>query len=377
MSIVETPWVEDLEDLVSAARTDLIIATPFFSSEVLRKIFEQSHRNIKIRFLFGKLTAQSVAEGTTDLLALEENLRLRLNVECKCIENLHAKVLVADSLSERPRAIITSSNLTKEGLQRNIEFGVMVENSLAREIAQRLTSYWNHPNAEPLPLAKIVKLLNESRKIERKATPSGTVFSVGGYVRPERIKRIKVVIDERIVRNAIKEIRRRHGYGYPKKKHGIQIAQNLLRKIMNRDIEKTEFEEILNIINSWSGTIRFSNLSRILENDISRVNKSLRMLLDESKPLRDRVDSMIHRDYKLSGGAMGFVSSMLFINDSQRFNIYNASVLRGLRRILGACIQSAYDGVTYESFNSAVTQLKIRFDLQDMEADWVLSYLAD
>ena len=199
MKIVETPWVEDLEQIVSAARTDLMIATPFFSSEVLRKIFEQSSRNIKIRFLFGKLTAQSVAEGTTDPLALEEILHIRPNVECKCIENLHAKVLVADSLSERPRAIITSSNLTKEGLQRNIEFGVMVEDSLAREIARRLTSYWNHPNAERLPLEKIITLLNEAKKVEREATLSGTVFSVGRYVRPERIKRIKVLIDERVV----------------------------------------------------------------------------------------------------------------------------------------------------------------------------------
>jgi len=118
-------------------------------------------------------------------------------------------------------------------------------------------------------------------------------------------------------------------------------------------------------------------MNRLLENDISKVNESLRMLLNESKRLSQRVDSMFHREHKLIGGAMGFISSMLFINDSQRFNIYNASILKGLRRVLGTNIQSAYDGTSYESFNSTVLRLKAHFDLQDMETDWVLFYLSD
>lgn len=377
MNIIETPWAGLLEDFVSAAKTDLMIATPFFSLVGLRKILEQSRRNIKIRLLLGQVTAQTMAEGTTDPLVLEEILRLKPDVQCKCIENLHAKVLVADSLSEMPRAIITSSNLTKEGLLSNIEFGIMIDGSLAKETAERLTSYWNHPNAEPLSREKFVALSNESKKIERKAIPSGPIVSIGGHVHPKGIERIKLVIDERIVQNAIKELKQRHGYGYLEKRRGIQFAQDLLRKVMNGDLSRTEFERVLNIINSWTGAIRFSNMNRLLENDISKVNESLKMLLDESEPLSQRVDSMFHREHKLIGGAMGFISSMLFINDSQRFNIYNASVLKGLRRVLGTNIQSVYDGTTYESFNSAVIRFKTHFDLQDMETDWVLFYLSD
>jgi len=257
MSIIETPWAGLLEDFVSTAKTDLMIATPFFSSVGLRKILEQNRRDIRIRLLLGKVTAQTMAEGSTDPLAIEEIFRQKPDVQCKCIENLHAKVLVADSLSEMPRAIITSSNLTREGLLSNIEFGIMIDGPLAKEIAERLTSYWNHPNAEPLSKEKFVTLSNESKKIERKAIPSGPIVSIGGHVHPEGIERIKLIIDELTVQNAIKELRRRHGYGYPEKRRGIQFAQGLLRKVMKGDLSRTEFERVLSIIKLLDGCHTF------------------------------------------------------------------------------------------------------------------------
>lgn len=372
MSIVETPWADLLEDFVSAAETNLMIATPFFSSDVLRKVFRKCRRNIKIRLLLGNITAQTVAEGTTDSSAIEEILRRKSHVECKCIKELHAKVLVADSLGESPRAIVTSSNLTKEGLLNNIEFGIMVEGSLAKEIARRLTSYWNDPNAESLSQKKFTSLLSESRKIKKTVFPRAALFSIGGHVHPKGMGRIKIVIDKRIVHKVIERLRRSRGYGYPNKKREIHVAQNLLLKVRRRDLNKRDFERILNTIDKWTGAIRIGNMDRILANNIGKVNKSLRILLDEGKPLSTRIDSLLYEDHKLTGGALGFISAMLFVNDSERYNLYNERVFRGLLRVLGPSIKRAYDGVTYESFNLAVMRFKKRFDLQDMETDYVL-----
>jgi hypothetical protein len=137
-------------------------------------------------------------------------------------------------------------------------------------------------------------------------------------------------------------------------------------------LSKDEFEEVLNTIDYLTGTLRLSNLQHLLENDIRRVNKSLNVLLDESKPLSIRVDLALRGEHKLVGGAMGFISAMLFINDSRHYSIYNKYVLDGLRRVFGPNIVSAYNGETYESFSSMAIQFKERFGLRDVETDWVL-----
>ena len=332
MSIIETPWEPFLEDFLSSAKTDIMVATPFFSSAVIRKILEEGRRDIKIRILLGKLTTQTVSEGSTDHLALKLILSQHNNVKCKCIENLHAKVLITDSFTENPRAIITSSNLTKEGLLNNIEFGILVEKSLAREITKRLARYWDDPKAEPLSLDKIAPLLNESSKTENKRVSSLALFSLGRYILPKGENLKKIFIAEHTVRDAIKELRQMHGVFNRKKERKIRSAQSLLRKLLNRDLSMTEFKEILNTINDETGALRIVNIKHLLKNDINKVNRSLTMLLDESKPLDSRVDLALYGKHKLSGGAMGFVSAMLFINDGERYNLYNRSVLEGLRR---------------------------------------------
>jgi len=372
MSVIETPWSGLLEDFLSSAKTDLIIATPYFSYVVLCRVLDQSRRNIKIRILLGKVTAQTIAEGTTDPIALEEILRQTRNVECKCIEILHAKVLVADSFTARPRAIITSSNLTKDGLRSNIEFGILVEDSLAKEIAQKLTRYWNDSKAESLSREKLASIIKEASGIEKRTVQTRTFSSFGVYVPPKGKDIARIVIAERIVRHVVDELRQTCGELIRERGLETPVTQSLLRKVLSRDLSKNEFEEVLNTINYLTGALRVSNLQHLLENDIRKVNKSLRMLLDDSKPLSIRVDLALRGEHKLIGGAMGFISAMLFINDSRRYNIYNSRVLEGLRRVYGPSVAGAYDGETYESFNSLVMQFREQFGLRDVEADWVL-----
>jgi len=370
--IIETPWENFLKEFISGVKTDLFISTPFFSSIVLRNIIERCSNNVNIKLLLGKVTSETVANGSTDLSGFRDILQTNKKLECKCIENLHAKVLIKNSMTEKPSAIITSSNLTNEGLSKNIEFGVIVEASLAIDMANRLRKYWDHPNAESLDLKKLDNLLKESKKLKRKPIQKTEKYSVGGRVPPQGKDVKDLLMDKSIILTTISKLRKKHGKGYPKKKIDFHIARNLLIKVIDQKLCKRDFENILQIIQYWTGVIRSSNMIQILDNDMPKVNKSFKILLNENIPLSNRIDAMLHGNYKLIGGGIGFISSILFTYDSGNYNIYNKRVLDGLKRIYNSNILNVYNGITYVFFNDMTMKFKELFRLQDMEIDWVL-----
>ena len=186
----------------------------------------------------------------------------------------------------------------------------------------------------------------------------------------------KIIIPERVVRQAISELRQTRGDVIKEKGLEVRNLQGELLKVLANSLRRDEFGNILSVINYYTGALRVSNMKRLLENEIGKVNRSLRIMLDESKPLGIRVDSTLRGEHKLVGGAIGFISAMLFISDCTKYNISNPSVLKGLRRVFGSNVVGASDGETYEAFNSVVQQFKIQFGLEDMEADWVLFRLS-
>jgi len=62
-------------------------------------------------------------------------------VQAKNVPNLHAKLFIFDDL-----AIITSGNLTPSGLRNNLEYGILVHDSLVKEIKRDYITIFNNPD---------------------------------------------------------------------------------------------------------------------------------------------------------------------------------------------------------------------------------------
>jgi hypothetical protein len=66
-----------------------------------------------------------------------------MNEHCrqKNVPNLHAKLFIFDDA-----AIITSGNLTPSGLKNNLEYGILVQDSLVTEIKHDYLTIFNNPD---------------------------------------------------------------------------------------------------------------------------------------------------------------------------------------------------------------------------------------
>lgn len=145
VEIFETPWRNKLLNHVRKTSKELIICAPYFSKDVISQILGCCKPHVKVKFLFG-FTRDSMKGGQSDPDAVIEIISSDRVVEAKQIENLHAKIYIFDG----KKAIVTSSNPTTQGLERNIEFGVFLAGEHARKLYHLMMLYWNDPKATTL-----------------------------------------------------------------------------------------------------------------------------------------------------------------------------------------------------------------------------------
>jgi hypothetical protein len=124
VSLLRSPWTDDLCDLLSSVEEDLLIACPFIKRAGTEHILSQlSRRGLLNETRVGIITdlrPESVLAGSMDLDALTELGGHIPNFHLTHLPGIHAKVYVADV----KMAIVTSGNLTHSGLRGNVEYGV-------------------------------------------------------------------------------------------------------------------------------------------------------------------------------------------------------------------------------------------------------------
>jgi len=138
--IIETPWLNRFYNFIKETQEELFIVTPFFSKKIIQELLRYTQLRVKIRFLLG-VDAKGIAEGVSDYEALiflhEESFQRDIVV--KNIPNLHAKIVISD----KKRAILSSSNFTYKGLKENIEFGIEISGETAKELHIIVKKYWD------------------------------------------------------------------------------------------------------------------------------------------------------------------------------------------------------------------------------------------
>ncbi len=135
VSLLRSPWTDDLCELLSSVEEDLLIACPFVKRSGTDHIVSQlSRRGLLQQVRVGLITdlrPESVLAGSMDLDALVELGGHIPNFNLTHLPGVHAKVYVADLTM----AIVTSGNLTHSGLRGNVEYGVaLTEKTIVGQI---------------------------------------------------------------------------------------------------------------------------------------------------------------------------------------------------------------------------------------------------
>jgi phosphatidylserine/phosphatidylglycerophosphate/cardiolipin synthase-like enzyme len=130
IELLSSPWTAKFYELIKLAQKELLVASPFLSDAPLRKIVEivrckPSFTNVHIDILTN-LAVDSLLSGSLDVAALLYLVQSIPNSTVTYLPSLHAKIYVADDKV----AVVTSANLTTQGLEGNHEYGVLLRDPM-------------------------------------------------------------------------------------------------------------------------------------------------------------------------------------------------------------------------------------------------------
>lgn len=126
--VIKSPWENNFFSFVSGVQKSIKICSPFVKYDAVKKLYEHKKCNVS----FDLLTNFNIAyfhKKSSDI----EAMKYILNNDDKIrnVSNLHAKIYIFDDKS----TVITSSNLTNSGLNRNYEYGIYSdEHSLVSKV---------------------------------------------------------------------------------------------------------------------------------------------------------------------------------------------------------------------------------------------------
>ncbi|MCY3506021.1 MAG: phospholipase D family protein [Chloroflexi bacterium] len=167
--LLSGPWRSDLADVASSARESVLIATPFIKEEEATWLCEQLRPGVEVITL-ANISTDAVSASALDLAGLRRLAEASPAARLVALSNLHAKAFVADETA----AIVTSGNLTRSALDRNIEYGVLFhEPDLVRTVRGDLLSFERlGSQVDATTLAELDPLETELREARAKVSDS-------------------------------------------------------------------------------------------------------------------------------------------------------------------------------------------------------------
>ncbi len=172
VQLLSGAWRSYLRDIASAATRSILIVAPYIKNDEAAWLCDHVRPGIEAITLTN-LDREAVSTSALDLTALQRLLQMSPSSRLFGLSNLHAKVFVADEKA----AIVTSGNLTRSGLDSNIEYGVLLRQPrIVRAVREDMLSFTPLGNqvdadtlAKLLPLESELRLAREN--INRSPTP--------------------------------------------------------------------------------------------------------------------------------------------------------------------------------------------------------------
>ena len=118
IQLVDREWGKELTEAIRDDDSELRVICPFIKVGALERLLRHHPHNVQV---ITRFNLADFAEGVSDVAALRKLVNADARV--RGVRNLHAKLYIFGE----SRAIITSCNLTEAALNRNHEFGIIVE----------------------------------------------------------------------------------------------------------------------------------------------------------------------------------------------------------------------------------------------------------
>ena len=122
LQLIKNPTEPVFMNLLSNVNDEVALCAPFIKKDVINKILKTKKENAKLIVITSSNIASFIRKAS-DIEAIE--LLLENDIKVYNHQHLHAKIYSFDS----QKAIITSANLTYNGLNKNYEYGVLVDDS--------------------------------------------------------------------------------------------------------------------------------------------------------------------------------------------------------------------------------------------------------
>ena len=169
--LLNRSWRHDLAAVATSARQSILVVAPFIKHDEAVWFCKQLRSDIDILTL-ANIDSEAISASALDLSALHHLAEASSSATLIALSNLHAKVFVADEKA----AIVTSGNLTRSALDRNLEYGVLLhEPDLVRTVRRDMLAFarlGSQVNASAF--AELVPLETELRKARAALASSAT-----------------------------------------------------------------------------------------------------------------------------------------------------------------------------------------------------------
>jgi len=120
IQLLKTPTENVFFESIKACNKNIILCAPYIKKNIVQKIIKEKNINANLEVITTANIA-SFIRGASDIEAIEELLESGIKVINH--QHLHAKIYVFD----KEKAIITSANLTYNGLNKNYEYGILID----------------------------------------------------------------------------------------------------------------------------------------------------------------------------------------------------------------------------------------------------------
>ena len=150
----------------------------------------------------------------------------------------------------------------------------------------------------------------------------------------------------------------------------IERYQPMFSTELLPNLDKEEFHSFLNIENNHHWTNLQRNRSKLTA-DMSALRNALLILMDESKPIEDRIDSSTEM---INGFGTGTATAILQVAYPDRYGVWNNTSDSGLRtfRLFPNFERGTSEGLQYKSINKLFKRLstELGLTLWDLDALW-------
>lgn len=122
LSIVKSPSNNSFFNLVKESKSNIYLCAPFIKKDIVDKILENRKEGIEMVVITSANISNFLC-GSLDISAIKK--LIKQGVVVRNYQNLHAKIYIFD----RKKTLVTSANLTNNGLYSNYEYGLLIDDS--------------------------------------------------------------------------------------------------------------------------------------------------------------------------------------------------------------------------------------------------------